>query len=274
MPGGMMTQTVDVEAFAALFANHGGTDDHYLRRHYARFLKTKRRLLAHWDKNAGVRLLDVGAHWLHQSLLYAIDGFEVSALDVPTTFDFPEVAALATAQRIRLVRNADLERPTGLASIADDSFDLILFTEIIEHIAFNPVALWRELYRVLRPGGRIVLTTPNYYALRGLLRRALRFVTGRGGGVDARNVLKDPTFAHHWKEYSRRELLEYFASLSPDFSCSNCAWIEEYRDIAGWSAMRKIVVGIEQLLPPLRPDLYLEIELGAKQKGIVIEPHW
>jgi 2-polyprenyl-6-hydroxyphenyl methylase/3-demethylubiquinone-9 3-methyltransferase len=269
-----VNEAIDIEQYLALFAPFGGTASDYLRRHFPRYLATKRRLLSHWDRRNGVRMLDVGAHWLHQSLMYAIDGFEVSALDVPVTFDAPEVAALAAAHHIRLLRNPDLEHPTGLTGIADDSFDLILFTEIIEHIAFNPIAMWRELYRVLRPGGRIVLTTPNYYALRGLLRRAQRFLSGRGGGVDARSVLHDPTFAHHWKEYSRRELLAYFADLAPDFACVNCARVEEYRDTTAWSVMRKMVVGLEHLLPALRPDLYLEIELTSKQTGIVIEPHW
>jgi SAM-dependent methyltransferase len=41
----------------------------------------------------------------------------------------------------------------------DDHFDNILCTEVIEHAA-DPVQLAREMYRVLKPGGQLVLTVP------------------------------------------------------------------------------------------------------------------
>jgi SAM-dependent methyltransferase len=43
---------------------------------------------------------------------------------------------------------------------ADESFDLVTCSEVIEHVE-NPHALVREFRRVLRPGGRAILTTPN-----------------------------------------------------------------------------------------------------------------
>lgn len=40
-------------------------------------------------------------------------------------------------------------------------FDKIIATELIEHLE-NPSALLKECYRVLKPGGLIFITTPNY----------------------------------------------------------------------------------------------------------------
>ncbi len=60
----------------------------------------------------------------------------------------------------------------GLELIADDvtasalpdaSFDLILCSEVIEHIADSAAAL-RSMHRLLRPGGRLVLSTPQRYS--------------------------------------------------------------------------------------------------------------
>ena len=42
----------------------------------------------------------------------------------------------------------------------DESFDLVLMSHVIEHI-YDPAATFREIRRVLRPGGTLAVTTPN-----------------------------------------------------------------------------------------------------------------
>lgn len=262
------------EEITSLFASHGGTDNAYLCHHFERFKQTKERLLSRWDRARGNRVLDIGAHWLHQALPYAIDGFEVTALDLPITLEMANVRAVAEAHSIRLLPESDLEHPSALKQIPDNSFDLVLFTEIIEHITFNPVAMWREIYRVMSPSARIVVTTPNYYALRGRTWHWGRFFQGFGGGIAALDILSRHTYAHHWKEYSQRELIYYFCVLSPDFMCLNPAHVEEYQRGYIGPSEAKFARWLEHAIPSLRPDLYLEVELVRKEKGIVVEPHW
>jgi 2-polyprenyl-3-methyl-5-hydroxy-6-metoxy-1,4-benzoquinol methylase len=63
----------------------------------------------------------------------------------------------------------------------DETFDCVTFKEVIEHID-RPVDALREINRVLRPGGHLVLSTPNANAqawqlfFSGLHRLALRIV--------------------------------------------------------------------------------------------------
>jgi len=47
------------------------------------------------------------------------------------------------------------------------SFDVTISCETIEHVPDVRAALW-EMYRVTRPGGKLLLTTPNYANLMGL----------------------------------------------------------------------------------------------------------
>lgn len=43
----------------------------------------------------------------------------------------------------------------------DGSFDAVLLCEILEHLTEDPTHVLNEIHRVLRPGGHIIVTTPN-----------------------------------------------------------------------------------------------------------------
>lgn len=47
----------------------------------------------------------------------------------------------------------------------DETFDVVLFCEIIEHLLSDPVHALLEIRRILKPGGILVLTTPNVVRL-------------------------------------------------------------------------------------------------------------
>lgn len=63
-------------------------------------------------------------------------------------------------------RLADLN--SGRLPLADSSADVVASVETIEHLE-NPRAFTRELVRVAKPGGWVVITTPNQLSLLSLL---------------------------------------------------------------------------------------------------------
>ncbi len=67
--------------------------------------------------------------------------------------------ALELAARRGVRAELQLAEPDGLPETADESIDLALLVDVIEHVAAAGPTM-AELRRVLRPGGRIVLTTP------------------------------------------------------------------------------------------------------------------
>ena len=257
-----------------LFRRNGGTAEPYLCHHWPRFVRTREEIERTRPLVAGTKVLDIGAHWLHQASIYAQQRMLVAALDLPDTLALPSVMAAAAELGITLHCNDNLERISALQVFPENHFDLVLFTEVVEHITFNPVAMWREIHRVTRPGGRIVVTTPNYYALRGRFWSVRRLLARDGGGLDVADIVNLRTYAHHWKEYSLRELVRYFRLLSPDFHCIKACYTEESAPLQNRSGRRRAAAAIERHLPILRPSLHVELELATKAHGIVVDPHW
>ena len=106
------------------------------------------------------------------------DGRLGAALDAAalTAADVSPVALARAARRLPGARVAELE-PDAPLPFADGSFDLVLCAETLEHVR-DVQLLLSEARRVLRPGGRLAVTTPAHgrltgldVALRGLGRR-------------------------------------------------------------------------------------------------------
>jgi SAM-dependent methyltransferase len=98
--------------------------------------------------------------------------------------------------------DVQLVDPCGPWPLADASFDAVWAGEVIEHVA--DTAGWlSEIRRVLRPGGRLLVSTPNHGRL-AVLRLAL--------SARAFDAHFDPR-SDHLRFYTRRTLI----SLLEDF---------------------------------------------------------
>lgn len=81
----------------------------------------------------------------------------------------------------------------------DDSFDVVLFCEIVEHLLRDPVAVLHEVRRVLRPGGTLVMTTPNVARLENVMRLV--------EGANIYDLYSAYPYGRHVREYTRHELV-------------------------------------------------------------------
>lgn len=97
------------------------------------------------------KVLDVGCGSGEELVRLRRLGWQVEGVD----FDLP---AVETARR-----NYGLDVKLGTLEAQhypDDSFDAVILSHIIEHV-HDPVALLAECRRILKPGGEVVVITPN-----------------------------------------------------------------------------------------------------------------
>lgn len=94
-------------------------------------------------------------------------------------------------------QNANIE--SDVLPYADASFDYLLFCEVLEHMTNDPVKAVLELKRVLKPGGLMILTTPNAARLENVI--ALM----EGGNIYDPFSAYGP-YGRHNREYTRHEL--------------------------------------------------------------------
>ncbi len=124
-------------------------EDKYLAMHLPRLRRTAQVI----SKEKHARVLDIGAHrgFFSEYLRMVQPNAVVVLADV-------QISRQAFRDDASVVRISDMN--TGGLPFRDNSFDLVTCLEVIEHLAY-PDNLLGEVWRVLRPGGKLVVTTPN-----------------------------------------------------------------------------------------------------------------
>ena len=62
--------------------------------------------------------------------------------------------------------------------IQDNSFDVVLCTQVIEHVE-DPTFLVAEIQRILKPGGKVILNAPFLYPFHGMPEDQARYTTSQ-----------------------------------------------------------------------------------------------
>jgi SAM-dependent methyltransferase len=88
----------------------------------------------------------------------------------------------------------------------DEHFDTVLCCELLEHLTTDPMFMMVEINRVLKPGGHLVLTTPNIISMRAISAMLQGY---HPGFFPAYIKPADPgaeVEARHAREYAPREI--------------------------------------------------------------------
>jgi 2-polyprenyl-3-methyl-5-hydroxy-6-metoxy-1,4-benzoquinol methylase len=111
----------------------------------------------------------------------------------------------------------------------DDAFDVVVAPEVIEHLE-NPRFMLREIFRILRPGGTAIVTTPNNESWRSLIALLIRghFTEFGESGYPA-----------HITALLRKDFTRIFQEASfpaPDFHYTNSGGVPGH-PVVSWQQM-------------------------------------
>jgi SAM-dependent methyltransferase len=91
----------------------------------------------------------------------------------------------------------------GELPYASASFDMITFKQVIEHLPFSAKPSLKSFHRVLRPGGLLLLSTPNIARLSSVIRLLMR----KSVHPPLEHFFEsDFPFTGHFREYTMEEV--------------------------------------------------------------------
>lgn len=175
--------------------------DLYVENHARRFLATLR-ALPPLPPNA--RVLEVGAIPYYMTImLRKICGFQVDPLSFFEAGEHTEATIHVVKSTVFAERYEFSYQPINVERDIfpgeDDQYDLVLCCEILEHLLINPSHMLYEIHRVLRPNGRLLITTPN------VLRWGNAVALAKGVNIYDR-YHGNGIYGRHNREYSPAEV--------------------------------------------------------------------
>ena len=140
----------------------------------------------------------------------------------------------------------------------DDSFDGIIMNEIFEHLRVDLIFTMTEVLRVLRPGGILLLSTPNLRSMVGiynLLFRGEAFAS-MGGIYENYSYLEKIGMMGHTREYTSTEVVDFLKKIG--FEIDGII----YRGEDGGPRLQKLAPYIMKIWPQFKPFFSVVVDVS------------
>lgn len=119
------------------------------------------------------KILDIGCGNGNLSMVLGSLGYEVKGIDVDAT-------SIDTAKKNNTFTNVSFDVADANKFTMNDEFDLIVCTEVLEHLTV-PDELVQSAYRILKPGGTMIITVPNGFGPReALMTKPMQWMMRNG----------------------------------------------------------------------------------------------
>ena len=155
------------------------------------------------DETQSGRVLEYGSYFGNFAIGARLAGYHVTAVDSYRSYD----NALAKWQSLMQGYGIETlefdDTGYGLDTLPAGHFDAILCLGVIEHVPHTPRITLEALDRVLKPGGRLILDTPNLAYL--YKRRTLNEGQSVYASLESQYYTELPFEGHH-REYTKDEI--------------------------------------------------------------------
>ncbi|MGL5806483.1 MAG: class I SAM-dependent methyltransferase [Xenococcaceae cyanobacterium] len=161
----------------------------------------------------GLNFIELGAFLGIVSKALSLASANVVACDIPEFFARENVKAFYRIMGIEIqafnLRNYRLP-------FSSSSQDCVIACETLEHLNFNPLPIFAEINRILKPNGYFYIAMPNGSYL---LKRIRYLITGNtpGFSVDELFAQLNPkdnmVVGLHWKEYTLPQTIQMICPL-------------------------------------------------------------
>ncbi len=151
------------------------------------------------------KILEVGAMPFILTIALQNKGLSVIGVDIQ-----PErMKAVIENNNLNIIK-CDIENEA--LPFDKNTFDIVVLNEVFEHLRINPIHTIGEIYRVIKPNGILLLSTPNLLSLKGWLSMIFKNKTQSSVYYE---YLKLSTLGHmgHVREYTPVEVCEFLTAL-------------------------------------------------------------
>lgn len=174
----------------------------------ARFKQVCDLVQKHWGgrKRSEERILEVGAFRYNLTTILSLKGYEIVGIDKDPT----QMAQYIDKEGLD-IRKCDIERED--LPFPDDEFSTVLFTEVFEHLRINPFHTLRELHRITKSGGTLIMSTPNIHYIMNIVSLIRRNgIHNLYDGYDEWKKLDRLGYPGHVRIYSADELEKFLVN--------------------------------------------------------------
>ena len=215
--------------------------ERYYKNHALVYLRALKILQEAVPPETPLKVLELGAApYFFTALLKTYLPCELTAVSVPVG-TWPGAPLRARKESVKLQagkipRQFDIE--VHVLNIEkdpfpfpDNSFDLVLCMEVIEHLTYSPSQMLAETHRVLTQGGKLLITVPNAINIKRTVQLLVNeTIEHRYSGYGV--------YGRHNREYAPRELEALLAACNYEVVLLQTANV--WREIARGSSARRL----------------------------------
>jgi SAM-dependent methyltransferase len=185
-----------------------------------------------------IKILDIGTTPFTFFIKELFPHYEVSTIDLTNLME--------TRCKTHGIQFKICDLDNQVVPFENEYFDVVIFTEVLEHIFSPPTVVLKEVRRIMSSGGKLILSVPNI----ATLVNRVKFMFGITPLPNPADQLKkDWVHGHgHIHEYTMNEITSILTACN--FTISKKEFLQP-SSVGPYSAVCSLV-------PSFRPTIYIE----------------